>query len=95
MAKSTGPILAAGGITWANQTILGAAPSKQSAVENTIRLGVATGVLAAIMFGIEKAAPTFAPALAYTALATILLVRVPNKQGKLEPTPLEKVLSLF
>lgn len=89
MAKTTGPILAAGGITWMNQTLLGEAPKKQSAVENSIRLGVATGALAAIMFGVEKIAPTFAPALAYAALATVLLVRINGK-----PTPLERVLDV-
>lgn len=89
MAKSTGPILAAGAITWVNQTLIDEAPNKQSAVQNTIRLGVATGLLAALMSGVEKIAPTFAPALAYTALATVLLVRMGNK-----PTPLERVLDV-
>jgi hypothetical protein len=95
VAKSTGPILAAGGITWVNQTLLGTPPNKQNAVENSIRLGLATGVLTAILAGAEKAVPTFAPALAWTALATVLLVRVPDKSGKLQPTPLERILSLF
>ena len=92
MARSTGPILVAGATTWANQTLLGKAP--ESVLDNTVRIGVATGLLAGALFGIEKISPELATGLAWLALVTVLLVRVPGKTGHLEPTPLEKALNL-
>lgn len=88
MSKSTGPILAAGGITWANQTILADQP-QTNALGISTRIAVATALLAGVMYGIEKVSPNVAVALAYTALVTTLLVRI---QGK--PTPLERALDL-
>ena len=90
MAKSTGPILAAGGLTWANQTILADEISPDDDIPRiTVRIAVATSLLAGLLFGIEKVSPNVAVALAYTALATTLLVRI---QGK--PTPLERALDV-
>jgi len=88
MSKSTGPILVAGGLTWANQTIL-ADTIETNTPDVTVRIAVATALLAGILFGIEKVSPNVATALAYTALVTTLLVRI---QGK--PTPLERALDI-
>jgi hypothetical protein len=95
VGKSTGPILTAGALTWANLTIFTDMEDTSKAVEEAVRIGVATGVLAALMGGVEKISPALASGLAYTALVTVLLVRVPNKQGKPQPTPLERLLSFF
>jgi len=91
MSKSTGPILTAGALTWANQTVLTSPVQSASdnVFNNTVRIGVATGLLAGLMFGIEKVAPGIAVALAYTALVTTLLVRINNV-----PTPLERLLDV-
>jgi hypothetical protein len=88
MTKSTGPILAAGALTWANQTLLAEQP-QTFVLDTTVRIGVATGLLAGILYGIEKVSPNVASALAYTALLTTLLVRINGK-----PTPLERALSV-
>jgi hypothetical protein len=92
MTRSTGPILAAGALTWANQTIFGAetntAVPDTVILDNTVRIGVATALLSGIMYGIEKVSPNVAVALSYTALVTTLLVRLNGK-----PTPLERLLS--
>lgn len=88
MAKSTGPLLVAGGLTWANQTIMSKTPA--DTFETTARVGVATGVLAGMFYGVEKASPELATGLAWTLLVTSLFVRFNNK-----PTPLERILSFF
>jgi hypothetical protein len=90
MARSTGPILVAGALTWANQTILTDAEDTSKAVEEAVRIGVATGLLAGLFFGIEKVSPNVAVALSYTALVTTLLVRINNKK-----TPLERLLDVI
>lgn len=87
MSRSTGPLLVAGGLTWANQTILSDKPT--DVAETTVRIGVATGLLAGLFFGLEKLSPAIAVPLAYAALVTTLLVRINNK-----PTPLERALDL-
>lgn len=85
--KSAGPLLAAGALTWANQTIL--APKSKDIFETSARIGVATGVLVGGFFVLEKAIPELAIGLAWVGLVTTLLVRFQNT-----PTPLERVLSL-
>lgn len=93
MAKSTGPILVAGGLNWANQTIF--LDSKSSVMENTVRIGVATGLLAMGFFGLEKVSPNLATGLAYTLLVTSMIVRLPDKTGKKQPTPVERLVSII
>ena len=89
MSRSTGPILTAGALTWANQTVLSDDMSSETLAANTVRIGVATGLLASLFYGMEKIAPAFAIPLAYVALVTTLVVRIEGK-----PTPLERLLSL-
>lgn len=88
MSKTTGPILVAGAVTWANQNLL--SESSEDLFTGSVRIGVATGVLAVAMSGIERVMPDFAVALSWTALVTILFVRFNNK-----PTPAERILDIF
>ncbi len=89
MSRTTGPILVAGTLTWANQTLFNDAGSTGETLQEGLRIGVATGVLAAVFYGMEKVAPDIATGLAYVMLVTSLLVRFNNK-----PTALERVLEL-
>jgi len=89
MSRTTGPILVAGTLTWANQTILSDDKTPENLFENSVRIGVATGLLAGLFFGIEKFASPIAVPLAWVALVTTLVVRIDNK-----PTPLERLLDL-
>jgi len=88
MSRTTGPILTAGALTWANQTIL-SDDSQDSLAANTVRIGVASGLLAGLFYGMEKVLPGLAIPLAYVALVTTLVVRIEGK-----PTPLERLLAL-
>lgn len=88
MGRSTGPVLVAGTITWANQNLLDQ-PS-DDLFTSTVRVGVATGALAGAMFGLEKIFPDFAVALSWAAVVTVLFVPFNNK-----PTPTERFLDLM
>lgn len=88
MAQSTGPILAAGALTWANQTILSDNPT-DNLFEKSTRIGVATGILAGVFVGLEKISPVIAVPLAWTALLTAAIMRVNGKPG-----PVERALDL-
>lgn len=82
MARSTGPILAIGGITIANQTLLNNQPLDW-------RVAVATGGAAMLFSLVEKAMPEVAVGLAYIGLVTILFARVNPKV----PSPAESALA--
>lgn len=88
MAKSTGPIFAAGGITWANNVLLGDQPD--DIFTASMRIMLATGLASALLYGVEVIASDLAVALAWAALTTVLFVRVGNN-----PTPLERALTLI
>jgi hypothetical protein len=88
MAQSTGPILAAGGLTWANQTILSDDPTEHL-FERSTRIVVTTALLAGVFFGLEKISPAVAVPLAWTALVTAAIIRVNGKPG-----PIERALDL-
>lgn len=82
MSKTTGPILATGAVTIANQVIFHDEPMDW-------RVPVATG-LAAMGFSLaEKAWPKGAQILAWTVLGTVLLSRVKPSV----PSPVESALS--
>ena len=76
--RTTGPILAIGGITLANQSIVHTQPVSW-------RVPVATGLAAGIFALLEKAWGDGAVALAYLALASILFTRI----DKSVPSPVE------
>ena len=80
MAKSTGPMLAVGGLTMANQSIAHDRPVDW-------RIPVATGLAIGVLALIERASEPLALGLAYTALITVLFVRVDPKT----PTVLESL----
>lgn len=84
MAKSTGPILAVGGITFVNNTIL----NKQGVdIRPLIGAGFAAGALALV----ERANERLATAIAWTALVSVLFVRLrPNV-----PSPVETALKVW
>lgn len=69
MAKSTGPVLALGGITVANESVLHGQPISWRTV-------IGTGLLAGVLALVEKASAPLAVGLAYIALAAALLTRV-------------------
>jgi hypothetical protein len=81
MAKTTGTILAIGGISWANAVILNDRPMDW-------RIPVATGLAAGMFALAEKAWPEGATAIATVALVTVLFVRV-DKNTK---APVETLL---
>lgn len=82
MSKTTGPILALGGITIVNQSVFHGEPMDW-------RVPIATG-LAAVGFSLaERAWPQGAEILAWTALLTVLLTRTNPKV----PSPTESALS--
>lgn len=95
MAASTGPILAVGAITWANRTLLEEGGGGGWSLEETARIAVATGLGVAVLSAIEKASREIAVGLAYTALVTVLMVRMPDRHGRLVPTPLERAANFI
>ncbi len=83
MARTTGPILAIGGITFANKLI--------AAGEVDIRIPVGTGI-AAILFALaERVSEQLAVGIAWIALAAVCLTRVDPKV----PSPAETLLKYW
>lgn len=78
MSKTTGPILAVGGITLANRVVFHGQPMEW-------KIPIATGIAAMGFALAEKAWGKGAVALAYVALVTVLFTRVDEKV----PAPLE------
>ncbi len=72
MARTTGTILAIGGISWANAVLLQDQPMDW-------RIPVATGLAAGMFALAERAWPDGAVAIATVALVTVLFVRVDPK----------------
>lgn len=84
MAKSTGIILAVGGVTMFNQVIL----NKQ---EIDWRVPVATGFATVSFALLEKVNEKLTVGVAWVALLTVLLVRVNPKK----PAPVETLLKMW
>lgn len=82
MAQTTGPILAIGGITLANKSLLKDPPDPFD-----WRIAIATGVSAGMFALLERGWQRGAVALSYLALVTILFVRVDPKT----PAPMENL----
>lgn len=77
MSKSIGPILATGLLSTVNRTVFNSEPMDW-------RILPATG-LAAVGFSlVEKAWPTGAVLLAWTAFTTVLLTRINNEKSPVE-----------
>jgi hypothetical protein len=87
MAGSTGPILAIGGITIVNESIVNGQPLDW-------RVPIATGLTALTIGALENGIPAFSDAfvkLSWIALVTTLLVRV--KPGT--PSPMESFVDWY
>jgi hypothetical protein len=82
VARSTGVVLAIGGITAANE-VLFAPVAGSGHVSFNWRIIPATAGLALALAGLERLAPDFAVGLAWLGLVTVLVVPVGNA-----PTPL-------
>lgn len=82
MARSTGPILAVGAITFGRSFII-------DGTEPEWRVLLGTAVAAGLFAGAEKMFPEAVPALAWLALATVVFVRLDPKR----PAPAEALLS--
>ncbi len=80
MSASTGPILAIGGITVANKTLLNNQPMDW-------RIVIATGLTAGMFALGDKAWPELSKGLAYLALISVLFVRLDSKT----PAPVESL----
>lgn len=80
MSQSTGPILAVGGITIANKTLLNGQPMDWKIV-------IATGLTAGMFALGDKAWPELSKGLAYLALISVLFVRL----DKNTPAPVESL----
>lgn len=80
MSRTTGPVLAIGGITMANNTLLNNKPFDW-------RIAIATGISAGLFALLERGWEAGAVSLAWLALVTILLVRLDPKT----PAPLESL----
>jgi len=81
MARSTGPILAVGAITFANRSILHDNPPD-------LRIPVGTGFAAMALALIERANSQAAVGIAWIALLTVLFARLDPKT----PAPIETLL---
>jgi len=73
-ARSTGPVVAAGVITWANITLF--EPKGEFTFEGTTRIAVATGLAAGFLTLVDKASPDIAYGISVAVLLTVLLVPV-------------------
>lgn len=72
MARSTGPILAAGGISLANEVIIAGKPFDPQ----TWRIPVGTAIAAGGLALLERVSAPLAVGIAWIALVTILFTRV-------------------
>jgi hypothetical protein len=84
MARSTGPILAMGGITLANASIVHGKPVDW-------RIPIATGILVGVAALAEKGAPDLVAGVAWLALLSSFLV--PILPGV--PTPAESLIAYW
>lgn len=84
MAKSTGIILAIGGITLANQSVLHGQPVD-------MRVPVATGIAAAAFALLERGNEKLVVGIAWIALLTVVFARVDPKI----PSPTESLLKYW
>ncbi len=81
MARTTGPVLAIGGITLANRVILNDKPMDW-------RIPIATGLATGFFAMFEKAWPDGAITVAWVAFATVMFARV----DPAVPAPAESLL---
>lgn len=91
MARSTGVVLLAGGLTAANELIFAPLSGNSPAFKSlNWRIVPATAGLALALAGLERIAPGFAVGLAWLTLGAVLIVPFGNAK-----TPLENALTLM
>lgn len=91
MARSTGIILAVGGITLANEAVFAPIASGGSIKTNfNWRIVPATAVAAALLGGLEQVSPKLAVGLAYISLITVMFARLGNA-----PAPVENLAKVL
>lgn len=85
MARSTGIVLAVGGITLANEAVFAPIASGGS-IKTTFnwRIIPATAIAAALLGGLEQVSPKLAVGLAYISLITVLFARLGNAPAPVE-----------
>jgi hypothetical protein len=76
MARSTGPILAVGGITIANKSLLA---KEQQPIDFRVIIG--TAVAAAGLALLERVSEGLAVGIAYVALVAVLFAEIDEKAG--------------
>jgi hypothetical protein len=86
MARSTGPILAVGGITLLNQSLLAKDPQ-----ELDMRVVVGTAIAAGGLALLERLSEELAVGIAWVALVAVLFVRIDPKTG----SPAENLLRIM
>jgi hypothetical protein len=92
MSKSTGLVLAAGGVAIANEALFAPLSGHGTPWSNlNWRLIPATALLALALGGLEKLAPGFAVGLAGLTLAAVFIV----PHSKATPTPLDNILKVM
>ena len=87
MARSTGPILAVGGITLANKHLLAEKPAQE--IDWRIVTGTAVAALGLAL--LEKISEGLAVGIAYVALLAVLFARLDPKAG----APAENLLRIM
>lgn len=85
MSRTTGPVVAMGAITFANQAVLGDAPDD---LKLGVRVAVGTAIVAGGLNVAERVSERGAVALAWLALGTVLLARIND-----QPSPAERTLA--
>lgn len=92
MSDSTGFILAAGAITFANEAAFApiATGGKVSGTGVNWRIIPATAIAAAILAGLDQLSPTLGKGIAITALITVLFARLGNA-----PAPAENLVKIL
>lgn len=88
MGASTGPVLAAGAITAANELVFAPLEGRKAAFN--WRVIPATGGLALALGALDKIAPGWGEGLAWLCVATVLIVPFGNA-----PTPLQSATALL
>jgi hypothetical protein len=86
MARSTGPILAVGAVTLANQSLLAKNPQPID-----FRIPVATAIAAGGLALLERLSEGLAVGIAYIALVAVLFARLDPKAG----APAENLLRIM
>lgn len=87
MSTTTGPIIAAGAITWANHTFF--EQGAEFDFEETLRTAVGTGLAAGFLYIIERGAPDIGKMLAWAALLTVILVPIRGSQNSVATNALK------